>query len=340
MAEDRMGDGGRPHRRGGKALTAREAVRTDTLPVRGGTADRPMLGETPLLITGVASQWACCKEWDLSSLTQRLGDLDVAPFETAPVGRSTVLKQVNRRRPMKFGQALRHLFGLEKVVDGSLYLRIGDASDGFAELVGDFEVPDVGVEYEPRATGVWFSQSGNVTPAHHDWWHSFLVQVRGLKRYTLVHPLDVISTQSGWQDSERYDLSPAPELSVAAKPDWAGEVRYEGILSEGDVLYIPPFWLHEVETLTDGNISIPMRFRTTQSVASDLHQLSQNGLLRDITNTPTTDVETITDLLRRNRSEFLAREESFLDALCAARDLDIDAARLLADVRRGEDGAR
>lgn len=320
-------------------MTAREAVRTDTFPVRGGAEDRPMLGETPLLITDVASRWACCKEWDLPSLTHRLGDLDVAPFETGTAGRSTVLKQVNTMRPMKFGKALRHLFGLEKVVDGSLYLRIGAASAGFAELAGDFEVPDVGAEYEPLATGVWFSQTGNVTPAHHDWWHSFLIQVRGSKRYTLVHPLDVISTQSAWQDSERYDLSPAPELGGAAKPDWAGEVRYEGILSEGDVLYIPPFWLHEVETLTDGNVSIPMRFRTTQSVVSDLHQLSQNGLLRDVTNKPTTDVEAIADLLRRNRSEFLAREESFVAALCAARDLDIDAARLLADVR-SEDGVR
>lgn len=318
-------------------MTAREAVHTGTFPVRGGTEDRPPLGETPLLVTGVASRWNCCKEWDLPSLTDRLGDLDVAPFETGSAGRSTVLKQVNTSRPMKFRTALRHLFGLEKVVDGSLYLRVGAASPGFAELAGDFAVPDVGAEYEPAATGVWFSQAGNVTPAHHDWWHSFLIQVRGLKRYTLVHPLDVVSTQSAWQDGERYDLSPAPELGA---PDWAGEVRYEGILSEGDVLYIPPFWLHEVETLTDGNISIPMRFRTTQSVGSDLHQLSQNGLLRDVTNAPTDDVAAITELLRRNREEFLAREESFVAALCAARDLDVDAARLLADVRRDEGGVR
>lgn len=317
-------------------MTAREAVRTTAFPVRGGAPGRPMLGETPLLVTGVAARWACCTDWDLASLTDRLGDLDVAPFETGNTGRSTVLKQVNTMRPMTFGTALRHLFGLEKVVDGSLYLRIGAASAGFAELAADFAVPDVGAEYEPQATGVWFSQRGNVTPAHHDWWHSFLIQVRGSKRYTLVHPLDVISTQSAWQDGERYDLSPAPELGI---PDWAGEVRYEGILSEGDVLYIPPFWLHEVETLTDGNISIPMRFRTTQSVVSDLHQLSQNGLLRDVTNKPTTDVEAITDLLRRNRSEFLAREESFVAALCAARDLDIDADRLLAAVR-DEEGVR
>jgi hypothetical protein len=321
-------------------LTAREAMRTDELPVRGGTERRPILGSTPLFITGVAAQWVCCREWDLSFLTRRLGDLDVAPFVTGNATRKTVLKQVNATRPMKFGQALAHLFGLEPVVDGALYLRIRSGSDGFAELAKDFEVPDVGAEYEPQATGVWFSQTGNVTPAHHDWWHSFLIQVRGSKRYTLVHPLDVGSAQATWQDSERYDLAPAPELSFAANRDWAGEVRYEGILSAGDILYIPPFWTHEVETLTDGNISIPMRFRTTQSTASDLYQLSQNGLLRDVTNAPTTDVQEITDLLRRNRSEFLDREETFVRALCEARDLDIDPDRLLADVRRGEGGDR
>jgi Cupin-like domain len=315
-------------------MTAREARRVEVLPVRGGAGDRPLLGEAPLLVSGVAAPWACCRDWDLASLTRRLGDLDVAPFVTGAASRNTVLKQVNATRPMKFSQALAHLFGVERIVEGSLYLRIGTASAGFDDLARDFAVPDVGAEYEPGATGVWFSQTGNVTPGHHDWWHSFLIQVRGSKRYTLVHPLDAVSLQSGWRDSERYDLSPAPEFGLSDNPGWLGEVHYTGVLSAGEILYIPPFWVHEVETLTDGNISIPMRFKTTQSVASDLHQLSQNGLLRDVTNTPTRDAGAIIDVLRRNRKEFLAREETFVRALGAVRD--IDAAGLLADLRRGE----
>jgi hypothetical protein len=319
-------------------VTAPQATRVGVLPLRGGTANRPMLGAVPLLIAGVATEWACCRSWDRASLTRRLGELEVAPFVTGGGARNTVLKQVNATRSMTFGQALAHLFGVERIVDGSLYLRIGAASPGFDDLAQDFVVPDVGVEYEPAATGVWFSQTGNVTPAHHDWWHSFLVQVRGSKRYTLVHPLDAVSAQQDWQAGERFDLSPAPELSSAAAADWNGEVRYEGILSAGEILYIPPFWLHEVETLTDGNISIPMRFVTTQSVASDLHQLSQDGLLRTVTNTPSRDVATIIDVMRRNRQQFLAREEEFVRALVATREVDVDAARLLADVRHG-DGA-
>jgi hypothetical protein len=283
-----------------------------------------MLGETPLLITGVAATWACCADWDLATLTSRLGDLEVAPFVTGGSSRNTVLKQVNATTSMAFGQALAHLFGEERIVDGSLYLRIGAGSPGYDELARDFEVPDVGAEYEPAATGVWFSQTGNVTPGHHDWWHSFLIQARGSKRYTLVHPLDAASLQSTWQDGERYDLSPAPEFSVAAQRDWRGEVRYEGVLQAGEILYIPPFWVHEVETLTDGNISIPIRFTTTQSVACDLHQFSQNGLLRGVTNTPTRDVEKIVELLRRNRREFFAREEAFVRALGLARNLTIN----------------
>ncbi|MDT5032865.1 MAG: hypothetical protein QOC94_3036 [Actinoplanes sp.] len=305
-------------------MTAREAARVGALPVRGGADGRRMLGESPLVVTGVAAQWACAAQWDLASLTSRLGDLEVAPFVTRGSSRNTVLKQVNATRSMTFDQALAHLFGVERIVDGSLYLRIGAGSPGFAELARDFEVPDVGAAYEPAATGVWFSQAGNVTPGHHDWWHSFLIQVRGSKRYTLVHPLDVVSTQSSWQDGERYDLAPAPEFSVAARPDWGGEVRYEGVLCAGEILYIPPFWVHEVETLTDGNISIPMRFTTTQSVACDLHQFSQDGLLRSVTNTPTRDVERIVDVLRRNRQAFFAREEAFVRALGLARNLTID----------------
>ncbi|MGP3970772.1 cupin-like domain-containing protein [Streptomyces sp. 6N223] len=317
-------------------MSAREATRVDALPVRGGVDNRPMLGETPLLITGVAARWACCTDWDLPSLTRRMGDLEVAPFVTGEASRNTVLKQVNATKSMTFGEALAHLFGARRIVDGSLYLRIGSASAGFDELARDFAIPDVGAAYEPGATGVWFSQAGNVTPGHHDWWHSFLIQVRGSKRYTLVHPLDTVNLHATWQDGERYDLSPAPGFSLAAQPDWPGEVRYEGVLSAGEILYIPPFWVHEVETLTDGNISIPMRFTTSQSVASDLHQLSQNGLLRDVTNKPTRDVDAIVEILRRNRGEFLAREKAFVRALAAARDIAIDIDRLPPDLRHGE----
>ncbi|MGP4111526.1 cupin-like domain-containing protein [Streptomyces sp. 4N509B] len=304
-------------------MTAREATRVDALPVRGGAEDRPMLGETPLLITGVAGRWPCCTDWDLASLARRLGDLDVAPFVTGEASGHTVLKQVNATVPMTFGDALAHLFGVRRLLDGSLYLRVRATEPGFDELAKDFEIPDVGAAYEPTATGVWFSQAGNVTPGHHDWWHSFLIQVRGSKRYTLVHPLDTANLQASWRDGERYDLSPGPGFSLAAMPDWPGEVRYEGVLSAGEILYIPPFWAHEVETLTDGNISIPMRFATTQSVSSDLHQLSQNGGLRDVTNTPTRDVDAIVDILLRNRRDFLAREAAFVRALAAARGVDI-----------------
>jgi hypothetical protein len=321
-------------------VTAGEATRVDCLPMLGGAGGRPLLGGFPLLITGVAAQWACCREWGQQSLTRRLGDLDVAPFASQAASRNTVLKQVNATRPMKFSQALVHLFGTERVVDGSLYLRIGTASPGFSELASDFTVPDVGAQYEPAATGIWFSQAGNVTPFHHDWWHSFLIQVRGSKRYTLVHPLDVVNAQSAWEDSERYDLAPAPAIDLTAIRDRSIEVCYTGVLSAGEILYIPPFWLHEVETLTDGNISIPMRFQTTQSVASDLHQLSQNGLLRDVTNSPIQDVGEIIGILRRNRKEFLAREEAFVRALAAVRNIDVDADHLLADLTQNGDEGR
>jgi len=312
-------------------MTGRPVRRVDVLPVRGGSASRPMLAESPLLITGVASSWACCRGWDRASLTERLGGLEVAPFVTGGGDRNTVLKQVNAVRTMRFEQALAHLFGVEPALAGSLYLRIGAGSDGFSELAKDFEIPDVGADYEPAATGVWFSQTGNLTPGHHDWWHSFLIQVRGRKRYTLVHPLDTANVQRNWPAEARFDLVAAPDISVAGNPEWAGEVRYEGILEAGEILYIPPFWIHEVETLTDGNISIPMRFTTSQTPAADLHQLSQHGLLRGLTNVPTRELAEISQLVRRNRAEFEARELAFVRALCAARGLEVDPAELLAE---------
>lgn len=98
---------------------------------------------------------------------------------------------------------------------------------------------------------VWLGRAGVVTDAHHDNTHNFFFQLRGRKRFTLfppetssylypcLHPhvahsqVDVLAP-----NKSRYPLFDAKNSVVVD-------------LEPGDLLVLPPFWLHHVLTLED-----------------------------------------------------------------------------------------
>ena len=104
-------------------------------------------------------------------------------------------------------------------------------------------------------------------------------------------------------------------------------------------MYVPPYWLHQFVTLDDGNISLPLRFDTTQSPDLSLFQLSQRSCLRNLTNQPVRDRKEIVRFLRHNRENFHALEREFVEVLIKVRGLTSDTAdALLAAV--GANGAQ
>lgn len=99
---------------------------------------------------------------------------------------------------------------------------------------------------------------------------------------------------------------------------------FGGVLEPGQMLYVPPYWFHQIDTIDDANISMPIRFDSDQSPDLDLFQLSQKSNLRPLTNHPTKDVSAAIEVLRANRAAFAAAERQFVNAMCEARDLDVD----------------
>ena len=112
-------------------------------------------------------------------------------------------------------------------------------------------------------TVLWLSQPGTVSNLHYDRSHNFYIQLGGRKRFTLVPP-------SEWPYTYLYPwLHPCYHQSQVVEPAaaWAtggtgaagvddvGLISYQAarnvsvILEPGDALYVPPFWLHRVETL-------------------------------------------------------------------------------------------
>ena len=107
-------------------------------------------------------------------------------------------------------------------------------------------------DYKAGKQFIWVSSAGMITHAHFDQDYNFFVQISGLKRFTLwppaqhellyiyprVHPM--------WHKS-RVNLR---EIDPQQFPLFLKSQALQVTVGPGDVLYVPPYTWHYVETLT------------------------------------------------------------------------------------------
>ncbi len=153
------------------------------------------------------------------------------------------------------GLCVYRLFGPSDL-DGAVGRMLDRIADG---LRGVADQPP-----EKGASGIWIGSRGVVTPLHHDAWPGLLFQTHGSKRVTMFSPRDRTNLYFSAPVRVGSRWSRLPGRSADADPDTFPRadraIRHEGELGPGDVLFIPPFWSHEIEAL-EPNISIPFRFR-------------------------------------------------------------------------------
>lgn len=149
------------------------------------------------------------------------------------------------------------LFGVSDL-DGAVGEIIDDMADGLARLVD--RSPD------RHASGIWIGSEGVVTPLHHDAWTGLLFQMAGSKRVVMFAPSERPNLYflSPFAAGDRWSSLPgrSDDAHPAEFPRFRRATRYEAQLDAGEVLFIPPFWSHEIEAL-EPNISIPFRFHVT-----------------------------------------------------------------------------
>ncbi len=96
---------------------------------------------------------------------------------------------------------------------------------------------------------IWIGQKGTIVQLHFDWPNNFYFQVEGQKRFILYSPEQ---TKYLYPNTNKTKISHVSQVDIH-NPDlkkFPKFARAESItfdLDGGDVLYIPPFWWHQVQ---------------------------------------------------------------------------------------------
>ncbi|XP_060552574.1 hypoxia-inducible factor 1-alpha inhibitor-like [Ruditapes philippinarum] len=129
---------------------------------------------------------------------------------------------------------------------------------------------------------------GNVTPVHYDEQENFFAQIYGHKRFKLFHP-DQYKNLYPYPVYHPHDRQSQVNLDCPdfdKFPNARNLTGYQGIVGPGDVLYIPMYWWHEVESLKDKGETISVNFwymsRSVDKVEHPLSAQQKMAMTRNI----------------------------------------------------------
>lgn len=214
------------------------------------------LRNLPVVIRGIPDH---CKarifEWSTDYFTQIMGD-KVVPVMTTRTG---FLSYERNFVDMPFREFANRVFDLSPESGARYYYKNSiallpeghDDSSSISELRA----------YTQKAVvkNLWISSSGLTVGLHFDAADNLNFQLRGHKAFVLYppgtenyYPLSMFSQTANI--SGVYRNGPDPDLSKFPRFDPNRGIRIE--LKQGEVLYIPAYWWHQVESLGRENLNL------------------------------------------------------------------------------------
>ena len=110
-----------------------------------------------------------------------------------------------------------------------------------------------------KLKNLWISQGTLTVGLHFDAAENLNIQIRGRKRFMLYppgtqgyYPCPMFSQTAHMSEVFRE----GPELDSARFPKFDESKAREAMLEEGEILYLPAYWWHQVTSLGDVNINI------------------------------------------------------------------------------------
>jgi hypothetical protein len=246
-------------------------------------------GNRPVVIGGVMEAWPARSRWSWDYLAEVAGGCTgevivsrnglYPDYVTQPSPMAKVEMRftdfLRRAVPAAGEEPLPPVLG-----PGETYYLYGKSYllDAVPALRDDLRTPACLAGIPEPFQRLWISTPGCVTPLHYDLSNGFLCQVRGTKQVWLFDPaqIDCLYPRGkqfpGLDNLERQSQVDIQHPDYEAFPELRRAAALECTLREGDTLFIPSNWWHEVETL-DVSISVQFAF-AGGTVTSELAVLS------------------------------------------------------------------
>ncbi len=261
--------------------TARRTPTTAEIP-RVDLADSDlrtiMAHRTPVIIRGLTDSLDLELLPDLDGLRAVAAD-GPAPFRVKThkdhspyfLYRGDYGAELDHTSEMELDEFVRFMFDAEQAPGTCTYrlFSVADLDGRVGDIVDDISdrlATRADATPDRQASGLWIGSRGVVTPLHHDAWTGLLFQFHGAKRVRMFSPVDRTNLYFSSPREPNAVWSRLPgrsaDTDVAEFPRFARATPHEATLEAGEVLFIPPYWSHEIEAL-EANISMPFRFTST-----------------------------------------------------------------------------
>eukprot|EP00241_Pyramimonas_parkeae_P018150 CAMPEP_0114280434 /NCGR_PEP_ID=MMETSP0059-20121206/2435_1 /TAXON_ID=36894 /ORGANISM="Pyramimonas parkeae, Strain CCMP726" /LENGTH=379 /DNA_ID=CAMNT_0001400833 /DNA_START=82 /DNA_END=1221 /DNA_ORIENTATION=+ len=232
--------------------------------------------EAPVLVKGVARDWAASRTWSPEYLSGVVGEVS-APVKVTTHGlfpdytdnRQTFSTETN----MPLREFAHRSLSLQNrasspatpILSSSEYIYVYGIPLP-EQLKLDCPIPGFLTQQRIGKCSLWWSSQGCCTPAHYDLPHVLLTQVSGIKTVWLFPPKhhdDLYPRATCYPalvNKERQSQVDIFHPDLKAFPNFSKAEGLRCILQPGDGLIIPSNWWHEVESNTHDCISVNYNF--------------------------------------------------------------------------------
>ncbi|XP_064457998.1 hypoxia-inducible factor 1-alpha inhibitor-like [Ornithodoros turicata] len=242
-------------------------------------AEKRIRNMTPVILTDTNLVTSALK-WDLDYLVDNLGEEDFTVF----VSDKRIFKYYDegkvkehklegfdppaKREEMKIWEFAKKL----KSNDGKKYYLQQSLNDAVGKnIVKDFLCFNWEWATKQQSQNSWgpltsnlllIASEGNITPAHYDEQQNLFGQLVGQKRFLLFAPeqFECLYPHPVWHPHDRQSQVDFDHPDLERFPNFKKLCGYEAIINPGDVLYVPMYWWHQVESSMQGSYTVSVNF--------------------------------------------------------------------------------